>query len=86
MNYYKKRFTEELEDKPLSELSDNEFAFINSDGERLFPMDTKERAQTSINKLALNLTPEQFKMTMKKLQMRYPGLQPEEKNRTNETL
>lgn len=65
--------------KPESELADFEFAIILPDGERLFRMDTKETAQTSINKLVKNLTSEQYKMALNKLQMKYPGLEAQNK-------
>jgi len=37
-----------------------------------------------VNKLALNLSKEQFEMAMKKLKMKYPGISPEEKNKSKE--
>ena len=70
--------------KPESELSDTDFAIILPDGTRLFRMDTPEDAQASVNKLALNLTKEQFEMAMKKLKMKYPGISPEEKDKPKE--
>jgi len=70
--------------KPKSDLYDTDFAIILPDGTRLFRMDTPDDAQASINKLALNLTKEQVESAMKKLKMKYPGISPEEKDKTKE--
>ncbi len=84
---YKRKFTEkDWFKKPESEVMDSDFAIILSDGTRLFRMDSKDEAQSSINKLAQNLTKEQFDSAMKKLQMKYPGLSPEEKNKKEENI
>jgi len=70
--------------KPETDLLDTDFAIILPDGTRLFRMDTPDDAQASINKLALNLTKEQVESAMKKLKMKYPGISPEEKDKTKE--
>lgn len=78
MNRYKRKYTEienQLE-RPVSDLPDSDFAIILDDGTKLFPIDNKDRAQSSLNKLSQNLTPEQYKLALQKIQMRYPGLQP----------
>lgn len=86
MNRYTRKYKEEfgIEEKPLSELSDSDFAAILQDGTKLFPIDTKERAQVSLDKLVQNLDPIQYKNALQKIQMRYPGLQPKEKSQSNE--
>ena len=70
--------------KPETDILDTDFAIILPDGTRLFRMDTPDDAQASINKLALNLTKEQVESAMKKLKMKYPGISPEEKDKTKE--
>jgi hypothetical protein len=80
MNRYTRKFTEDNTfERPLSELPDSDFAIILEDDTKLFPMDSRERAQSSINKLVQNLTPIQYKQALQKIQMKFPGIQAEKK-------
>ena len=78
---YKRKYIEDykFDQKPESELADFEFAIILPTGERLFRMDTENTAQISINKLALDLTQEQYNQAMQKIKMKYPGIEIKQK-------